>query len=58
MKLTEQQSRALVKRLADIYEKMGVAGLAVAIFQHHEAGFWYGAGFFVVSLVLTYLMEK
>ena len=58
MRLTDQQKKALVKRLADIYEKMGVAGLAVAIFQHNEAGFWYGALFFIVSLLLTYLLER
>lgn len=58
MKMTEQQKRALVKRIADIYEKMGVAGMAVAIFQHNETGLFYGLGFFAVSLALTYILEK
>ena len=38
MTLTDNQKRALVKRIADIYEKVGVAGLALGLFQYNFQG--------------------
>ena len=41
------------KRVADILEKLGVASLAVALFQGAPVGFWIGLVCLVVSLALT-----
>lgn len=56
--LTDNQKRALVKRIADIYEKVGVAGLALGLFQYNFQGALIGLGFLAVSLLLTYLLER
>ncbi len=56
--LTDNQKRALVKRIADIYEKVGVAGLALGLFQYNFQGALIGLGFLTVSLLLTYLLER
>ena len=56
--LTDNQKRALVKRIADIYEKVGVAGLALGLFQYNFQGVLIGLGFLAVSLLLTYLLER
>lgn len=53
MTLTDNQKRALVKRIADIYEKVGVAGLALGLFQYNFQGTLIGLGFLTVSLLLT-----
>lgn len=45
MTLTDNQKRALVKRIADIYEKVGVAGLALGLFQYNFQGALIGLGF-------------
>lgn len=58
MKLTEQQRTALAKRLADMYEKTGVAGIAVGLFQHQYEGLAIGAVFVLFSLFLTYRLER
>lgn len=59
MTLTDNQKRALVKRIADIYEKkVGVAGLALGLFQYNFQGALIGLGFLAVSLLLTYLLER
>lgn len=49
--LTDNQKRALVKRIADIYEKVGVAGLALGLFQYNFQGALIGLGFLAVSLL-------
>lgn len=56
--LTDNQKRALVKRIADIYEKVGVAGLALGLFQYNFQGALIGLGFLTISLLLTYLLER
>lgn len=56
--VTDNQKRALVKRIADIYEKVGVAGLALGLFQYNFQGALIGLGFLTVSLLLTYLLER
>lgn len=56
--LTDNQKRALVKRIADIYEKVGVAGLALGLFQYNFQGTLIGLGFLTISLLLTYLLER
>lgn len=56
--LTDNQKRSLVKRIADIYEKVGVAGLALGLFQYNFQGALIGLGFLAVSLLLTYLLER
>ena len=56
--LARNQKRALVKRIADIYEKVGVAGLALGLFQYNFQGALIGLGFLAVSLLLTYLLER
>lgn len=58
MKLTEQQKFALAKRIADTYEKLGVAGLAVGLFQDVTLGQIVGLLCIAVSLLITYLLEK
>lgn len=49
MTLTDNQKRALVKRIADIYEKVGVAGLALGLFQYNFQGALIGLGFLAVK---------
>ena len=58
MKLTNQQRKALVKRSADILEKMSIASLAVGIFQSQAIGVWIGLGCLAVCMVLTLRLEK
>ena len=58
MKFTETQRWALLKRTADLYEKVGVAGLAVGLFQFDVRGALIGLGFVAVSLLLTYILER
>lgn len=40
------------------YEKVGVAGLALGLFQYNFQGALIGLGFLAVSLLLTYLLER
>ena len=42
-----------VKRVADALEKLGVAGIAVAVFQGNTAGFWIATFFLAMSIFLT-----
>ena len=42
-----------IKRISDILEKLGVASLAVALFQSNPIGFWIGFVCLVLSLALT-----
>ncbi|MDR1660667.1 MAG: hypothetical protein LBR94_10120 [Desulfovibrio sp.] len=42
-----------LKRLTDILEKLGVASLAIGVFQDSQLGLWMGIGFLVVSIFLT-----
>ena len=58
MKLRESKVRAVVKRIADAYEKLGVASLAVGLFQNIEAGLWIGAGCLATSIIITAIQEK
>lgn len=58
MNLTDQRKRAIAKRIADIYEKIGVAGLAVGLFQHNYEGMLIGGVFLVFSLIITYKLEQ
>ncbi len=58
MKLTIEQKRALLKRVADIYEMAGIAGVAVGLFQNSEIGTWVGLGFIAICLFLTYILER
>jgi tetrahydromethanopterin S-methyltransferase subunit B len=41
------------KRVADIPEKLGVASLAIGVFQNMQRGLWMGIGFLAVSILLT-----
>ena len=50
--LTETQKRAVVKRIADVLEKLGVAGLAVGIFQGNNIGTVVGIAFVFTSVAL------
>lgn len=45
MTLTDNQKRAMIKRVADALEKLGVAGLAVGIFQGNVVGAVCGIAF-------------
>ena len=56
--LTDNQKRAMIKRVADALEKLGVAGLAVGIFQGNVVGAVCGIAFIGVSLALTYYLER
>ena len=56
--LTDNQKRAMIKRVADALEKLGVAGLAVGIFQGSVVGAVCGIAFIGVSLALTYYLER
>jgi hypothetical protein len=42
-----------VKRLTDILEKLGVASLAIGLFQENPVGMWWGIGCLVASIILT-----
>jgi hypothetical protein len=42
-----------VKRVADILEKLGVASVAIGVFQDMQLGLWMGIGFLIVSILLT-----
>ena len=42
-----------IKRLADILEKLGIAGAAIGLFQGNQTGLWLGTGLLVVSLLFT-----
>lgn len=54
MSLTNQQKRALAKRLADFLEKSSVASLAVGIFQNVTIGLVIGVLAFLGAAYLTY----
>lgn len=56
--LNEPQKRAMIKRVADALEKLGVAGLAVGIFQGNVVGAVCGIAFIGLSLALTYYLER
>lgn len=56
--LNEPQKRAMIKRVADALEKLGVAGLAVGIFQGNVVGATYGIAFIGLSIALTYYLER
>lgn len=56
--LNEPQKRAMIKRVADALEKLGVAGLAVGIFQGNVVGATCGIAFIGLSLALTYYLER
>ena len=53
-KLNETQ-KAVIKRCADILEKLGVAGMALAVFQGSKVGAVFGGGFLMLSILLPYL---
>lgn len=42
-----------LKRVADALEKLGVAGIAVGIFQENMTGFWAAILFLIASISLT-----
>jgi len=42
-----------MKRLADILEKLGIAGAAIGLFQDSRVGLWLGTGLLILSLLLT-----
>jgi hypothetical protein len=48
----------MVKRLADWFEKMSVAALAIGLFQVKFLAALCGVIFFVASMVLTHRMKK
>ena len=45
--------RNRLKRVADILEKLGVAGIALGIFQGTMTGFWAAVVFLAVSIFIT-----
>lgn len=42
-----------LKRIVDILEKLGVASLAVGIFQNKQIGIWIGVVCIIASVLLT-----
>ena len=42
-----------IKRIADIMEKLGVASLAIGLFQDKYVGVWLGVVCLVLALTLT-----
>ncbi|GHS92499.1 hypothetical protein FACS1894107_08550 [Planctomycetales bacterium] len=48
----------MIKRLADIAEKMGVAGLALGLFQGNGLGLLLGSVFVGICLYATYWLLK
>lgn len=50
--------KAVIKRAADVLEKLGVAGLALGIFKGEPAGLFIGLGCLVVSFGLTVWESK
>lgn len=49
---------ATLKRVADILEKLSVAGIALGLFQGVSAGLWVGLFACASVLLLTYLSGK
>lgn len=45
--------RNKIKRLTDALEKLGVAGVALGLFQSNTAGLLGGLAFIALSIVLT-----
>lgn len=42
-----------LKRIADVLEKLGVAGIALGIFQNSSTGTGWAVSFLILSLMLT-----
>ena len=42
-----------LKRITDILEKLGVASLAIGLFQSNQVGLWWGIGCLLASVILT-----
>lgn len=42
-----------LRRITDILEKLGVASLAIGLFQNNQVGLWWGIGCLLASVVLT-----
>jgi hypothetical protein len=42
-----------IKRLADILEKLGIAGAAIGLFQGSQTGLWLGTALLAASLLFT-----
>ena len=42
-----------VKRVADILEKLGIAGAAIGLYSESGAGFGLGIWLFILSVLLT-----
>lgn len=50
--------KALLKRTADSLEKLGIAGIALAVFQEKNEGVYWGAFFIMISYICTILEAK
>lgn len=45
--------KAIIKRTADILEKLAVASFAVGLFQGNDTGLWWGVACIVLSYCFT-----
>lgn len=45
--------KALLKRMADVLEKLAAGSILVGLFQNQQAGLWMGLGFLTLSYILT-----
>lgn len=45
--------KAIIKRTADILEKLAVASFAVGLFQGNDTGLWWGLACIVLSYCFT-----
>ena len=50
--------KVLAKRIADILEKLGVVGVALAIFQDKSDNAWIAAAFLAMSCAITVWEKK
>ena len=45
--------KAILKRTADVMEKLAIGSMLVGLFQAQDAGIWIGLGFLAASYVFT-----
>lgn len=45
--------KSILKRTADIMEKLAVAGIAISLYQGKASGIWMGSVFLVLSYLFT-----
>ena len=55
MKIAPNKRKALLKRLADFFEKFSIASFAVGVFQAETLGILFGICCLCLSIFITYM---